>query len=776
MHKKMIVFIMVILQISLIAYIVSNLFGNQFFSNLFAPVATLSSSLVILSTLKPGGFFKISWILLALMAFIWGIADTYWMVLHNFLKLDPQESVFLLYFYMLPSLLILVSCFVYFRRNLRKWHDFQLTVDLVVTFIIIFVTLWFSLSDHYVWDNFTIHENISILGSLVIDAFSLLLLMVMIVSARVNKLSNTMLWIIAGLSTYIFTDLFYGFSMILDFYQPNTLIDTLYILSITFFGTAAYLEWKNPSLIQNPDLKVSPQNLGGNKRLIYFILIPITLSLLGIMHAKALFIIGFFITFYFIISGKIQTAIHTEALLTTERVINERLEDLVSKRTFDLKTSKEKFEQLAIRDTLSSLYNRRYFLDKLDALIRTESTHFSLYYLDLDHFKIINDIHGHEMGDEVLRIIANRFIEWQSEQKIVARVGDDEFAVIHIKDALDDKLIDHDICSQILELFAKNIAVGDYVFNVSASIGISRYPYDTTDKYTLVKYADLAMYHAKKSGDQAKYVFYSEEHSQLVKRKNEIELLLKTIDYDKELSLHYQPQFSIDGKLLLGVEALLRWQSPRLGFVSPAEFIQIAEETGCIIKIGKWVIDSAFKQIKEWHIMGYKTLQIGINLSPLQFDSVDFFPYIIEKINTHQIDPAWIDFEITESNAMNSGTISEEIFSALANLGVQISIDDFGTGYSSLSYLKRFDIDRLKIAKELIDHIVDDHEERLIIKAIILMAKGLGLTTIAEGVETKEQLNILQQLECDAIQGYYFSKPLTKEVFESTYPIEARDL
>ncbi len=772
MHKKMIVSIMTILQISLVAYVVSNLLGYQFYSNLFAPVATLSTCIIIIISLKPHNFFNVSWILLALMAFLWSIADTIWMIIYNFLGSDPQESVFLLYFYMLPSFLILVSCFVYFRRNLRKWHDFQLTVDSVITFIIIFVTLWFSLSEHYLWESFSIHENISILGSLVINGFSLLLLVVMIVSARVNKLSKTMLWIIAGLSTYIFTDIFYGFSIILDFFQPNSLIDTLYILSITFFGTSAYKEWKKPSLVQNPDLKVSPQNFGGNKRLLYFTSIPIILTLIGILNVKALIIIGFFITFYFVISGKIQTAIQTEALLTTERVINERLEDLVSKRTIDLKASKEEFEQLAIRDTLSSLYNRRYFLDKLEALIQTENMHFSLYYLDLDHFKIINDIHGHEMGDEVLRLIAKRFIDWQCDQKIVARVGDDEFAVIHIHDALEDKQINHEVCAQILDLFNNDITVGDYVFNVSASIGISRYPYDATDKYTLVKHADLAMYQAKKSGDQTKYIFYSREHSQLVKRKNKIELLLKTIDYNKEFSLHYQPQFSIDGKQLLAVEALLRWQNPVLGNVTPTEFIQIAEETGSIIKIGKWVIDTAFKQIKQWHIMGYNTLQIGINLSPLQFDSVDFFPYIIEKINTYQIDPSWIDFEITESNAMNSGTISEEIFSALANLGVQISIDDFGTGYSSLSYLKRFDIDRLKIAKELIDHIVDDHEERLIIKAIILMAKGLGLETIAEGVETLEQLNILQQLECNAIQGYYFSKPLTKEVFEATYSVD----
>ena len=692
--------------------------------------------------------------------------------MYNFLNVDPQDSVFLLYFYMIPNLLILIACFSYFKSNNKKWHNFQLTVDTAISFIIIFITFWFSLSDKYIWQNFTIHENISIIGSLVLNILSLLLLVVMILSARDNRMSKTILWVLSGVSIYIFADFYYAFSLILDFYQPNMLIDNLYILSISSFGMAAYLEWKKPSIFQTSTLKFSPQNFGGNKRLFYVVCLPIMMSISGLLTIKALFVIAFFTTVYFIVSGKIQTAISTEALLTTERIINERLEDLVSKRTIALKTSKEEFEQLAITDTLSTLYNRRYFLEKLDALIHMENTYFSLYYLDLDHFKIINDIHGHEMGDEVLRVISNRFINWTGENKIVARVGGDEFAVVHIHDALENKQLNHEICAQILALFSENITIGDYVFNVSASIGISRYPYDATNKITLIKHADLAMYQAKKNNEQKKYMFYSHEHSQLLKRKNKIEILLKTIDYDTEFSLNYQPQISIDGKTLLGVEALLRWHSPELGFVPPSEFIQIAEETGSIIKIGKWVIDTAFNQIKKWHCMGYHSLQIGINLSPLQFDSVDFFPFITEKIDTYQIDPSWIDFEITESIAMNSGTITEEIFTALAGLGVKISIDDFGTGYSSLSYLKRFDIDRLKIAKELIDHIVDDYEERLIIKSIILMAKGLGLSTIAEGVETIEQLDILRELECNAIQGYYFSKPLTKEVFESTYSIE----
>ena len=503
--------------------------------------------------------------------------------------------------------------------------------------------------------------------------------------------------------------------------------------------------------------------------MLFFLTIPIALFALGEMNFQALIGDSFFVFMYYYVSRYIQKSIKNESLLATERFINERLEDLVAMRTKDLRASYDKMERLAVTDTLSALYNRRYFLDKLDALIEKDNVFFSLYYLDFDHFKIINDIHGHEMGDSVLQVISERFLRWQSENLIIARVGGDEFGIIQIHGPLTNRESNFELSKRIVKLFEEKVLVGDYIFEVGVSIGISRFPYDAKDRESIVKYADLAMYQAKKNTETEKVMFYSQNYGAVVERKNRIELLLKTIDYDAEFTLNYQPQFSITGEKLIGVEALLRWHSPELGFVPPMEFIEVAEDTGSIIKIGKWVIDCAFRQIKQWNVSAGSSLQMGINLSPLQFDSVDFFPFIISKLEEYEIDPTWIDFEITENSAMNSGTIMEELFTALSGLGVQISVDDFGTGYSSLSYIKRFDIDRIKIAKELIDHIVENEDERLIIKAIILMSKGMGLSTIAEGVECKEQLDILSSLGCDAIQGYYFSKPLTKVVFEEKY-------
>lgn len=213
----------------------------------------------------------------------------------------------------------------------------------------------------------------------------------------------------------------------------------------------------------------------------------------------------------------------------------------------------------------------------------------------------------------------------------------------------------------------------------------------------------------------------------------------------------------------------MRWVNPVLGQVSPAEFIPIAEQSNSILDIGKWVLRKSMEQLAAWNSDYNPDFKLSVNISPVQFDSIDFFSYIVMMINTTAVNANNLDFEITENSAMNSNAMMEEIFTALSGLGIRISIDDFGTGYSSLSYIKRFDIDRLKIAKELVDNIAVDHVDRLIIKAITMMSKGMGLITIAEGVETFDQLSYLKSIGCDEIQGYYYNKPLTREAFEAQY-------
>lgn len=767
--KRVIGILLALVYLLMISYVTFNFIDHQSLSNLTSPWIALVSAVIIRLAMKKDSFFTSSLKLLYYMALLWGVADLIWLYEAEVLKNDSSESVFLMYLYLALNVLLLASAVKYLISNLKKWHTFQLTVDVLITFLIIVVSLRYSLFAFYDFERFGFHENINHVGYIFTDVIALTLVVVMIISARVSKISAPMKWIIFGYFTYIFTDFFYVFTSVFEKYQPNAIIDSFYMLSIVFFATGATSEWFKPSLIINPDVYTSPQNKGGNKRLWLLSLIPLWMFFEGLLNLEAMAIVLFFLVAYYSVSKHIQLAIQNESLLMSEKLINEKLEYLVEKRTTDLKSSYEKIEKQAITDSLGGLYNRKYLIDKMDEWINLEHRAFTLYYMDLDHFKVINDIHGHEMGDAVLIEVSRRFLTWHNDNLIIARVGGDEFGILHLHEDLDDRAIDLNICNDIHAIFSDKITIEDYVFDVDASIGVARYPKDASERERLIKYAELSMYQAKKSSEGKGCVFYSKSIAEANTRKNKIELLLKTIDFDEEFTLHFQPQFSLKDETLIGVEALLRWHSPELKHVSPGEFIPIAEDTGIINKIGKWVITSAFKQISKWHEMGATDLKMAINLSPQHFDSVNFFPFLVETFEECGVLPEWIDFEITENSAMSSATAMEEIFTTLSGLGVSISVDDFGTGYSSLSYLKRFDIDQLKIAKELIDNIVDDASDRVIIEAIILMCKGMGLFTIAEGVETKEQFDILKDLGCDAMQGYYLSRPISATDFESKY-------
>ena len=769
MGKRWMQILLISLYLLIIGYVVSNVLAYEVVSNLVSPpIAFISAAIIYLSITKKS-FFSASLKLLAWMSLSWGVADLIWFYLEHKAQVDPSESVILMYLYLVPNVMILMSALKYLTSNLKKWHTFQLTVDILITFLLIAISLRYSLFDVYTFGQFNFHENLNTMAYVITDVIALTLVVVMIISARVSKISFPMKWIILGYFVYIFTDFFYVFASVFEKYQPNAIIDSFYMISFVMFATGAAAEWFKPSLIINPDTYKAPQNAGGNKRILIFAFIPVWMFGWGILKLEAMFILAFFLFAYYYVSRHIQLAIINESHLITEKRINEKLEELVERRTADLKKSYAALEKQAITDALGGLFNRKYFIDKVDTLIERENSFFSMYYMDLNHFKVINDIHGHEMGDAVLKEVSQRFLKWHDDKLIVARFGGDEFAVLHIHEPLIDKELNMQICEKIHQVFANKIVIRDYVFDVDASIGVARFPYDGTDREVLIKYAELAMYQAKKSAQKDRCAFYSKTIADANTRKNKIELLFKTISFDDEFSLHYQPQFSMMDEKLIGVEALIRWNNPELGQISPGEFIPIAEDTGHINRIGKWVIRTAFKQIAIWHQTGDHQLKMAINLSPHHFDSVNFFPYLTDAFKQYNVLPQWIDFEITENSAMSTATAMEEIFTTLAGMGVSISVDDFGTGYSSLSYIKRFDIDQLKIAKELIDNIVEDEADLVIIKAIILMSKGMGLVTIAEGVETKAQYDVLKTLGCDAIQGYYLSRPLPVDVFEATY-------
>lgn len=430
------------------------------------------------------------------------------------------------------------------------------------------------------------------------------------------------------------------------------------------------------------------------------------------------------------------------------------------------KRSEERIYFLANFDPLTELPNRSQMEDHLNytiSLARRNNGHFALMFLDLDHFKDINDTLGHKIGDELLIKLSHRLKSVLREEDTLSRQGGDEFILLlpgsdaHAASIISQKL---------LEAVSKPFTVGHYKLSVTISIGIALYPNDGTSMETLSKNADAAMYRSKQEGRNS-YRFYTEEMQQRSIRNLELGNALHHAIENNELFLTYQPQISSSDLRIIGAEALLRWKHPVFGNISPVEFIPIAEDNGLIIPIGEWVLRTAVKQAKYWLDAGLAPMIMAVNLSAVQFRHPKLSQMITSILDETQLPPEYLEIELTERMAMHDPEKAIIIMNQLHSQGIRMSIDDFGTGYSSLSYLKKFNVYKLKIDQSFVRDISTDAEDKAIVGAVIDMAKGLDLLTIAEGVETQSQLEFLQNQGCDEIQGFLFSKPLLPEEFES---------
>lgn len=423
------------------------------------------------------------------------------------------------------------------------------------------------------------------------------------------------------------------------------------------------------------------------------------------------------------------------------------------------KESEEYLKYLANYDTLTDLPNRVLFKARLEVAIENAKRYdkkVAILFLDLDRFKGINDTLGHNVGDYVLKQVAERLSQNVRKSDTVARLGGDEFTIILPEIKNEDVAIS--VVNKIFKALTYPFFYKEQELFITTSIGITFYPDDAISIENLLKNADSAMYKAKEQGNR--FALYTPEINDKLSRDRIIEQgLHKALDR-AELTIYYQPQIDLKTKKIIGLEALLRWIHPELGYVSPAEFIPVAEQTGLIVPIGEWVIKEACRKNKDWQEKGYPSITLAVNLSARQFMDSNLVPTIIRILKETKLDPKYLDLEITESISIYNINKIIQILTELKAIGVNVSIDDFGTGHSSLSYLKSFPITHLKIDKSFVDDIVSDKSNLVIIKAIIEMAHGLDLKVIAEGVESKEQLLYLEKLNCNAAQGYIFSRPL----------------
>lgn len=425
------------------------------------------------------------------------------------------------------------------------------------------------------------------------------------------------------------------------------------------------------------------------------------------------------------------------------------------------KKAEEDLRVLANFDPLTGLPNRTLFQDRLNQAItkahRNEQL-VALFFLDLDRFKHINDSMGHHIGDLLLKAVSQRLQDAVREGDTVARLGGDEFTVI--LEGINRSEAVTLVAEKVLKAFEQPFLLDDKHLTISPSIGISLYPNDAEDASSLIKYADTAMYHAKSLG-RNNFQFYTSKLNEYAMRHVQLEAGLKQAISKNELSLVYQPKYDITGSnnKIVGLEALLRWHSEELGFISPGEFIPLAEETGMINEIGHWAINQACQQLSIWHEQGHTHISVAVNLSARQLKE-DIIPTIEVALAVSGLPASSLELELTESMIMGNPADSVKILTQLKAIGLTISVDDFGTGYSSLSYLKRFPIDTLKIDREFVRDITEDPDDAAITGAIITLAHSLELAVVAEGVETQEQLDFLRKGGCDQVQGFLLSKPL----------------
>ncbi len=448
-----------------------------------------------------------------------------------------------------------------------------------------------------------------------------------------------------------------------------------------------------------------------------------------------------------------------------------RIEQELRERHRKLSKSHEQLRKMAEMDALTGLANRYMFETGLKhALPQAErkGKTLALVMLDLDKFKDVNDTLGHAVGDQLLVEVAQRLNKTVREGDLLCRLGGDEFAILvhDLNNVASVRLLTH----RILASFAKPLVIEGCDIVISASIGIASYPECATDAIQLMKCADVAMYRSKEAGRNRTHYYSITLHQQLHTRV-ELERELYCALAGDEFVLYYQPQMNAESEEIIGVEALIRWQHPSKGLITPDQFITIAEEIRLIDEIGDWVLETACKQFHQWR-QKYRAmdlnLSVAVNLSAMQLGQQDFVQHIKHTLNQYQIPPERLELELTEST-LNRSAAATDILRELSELGIQLALDDFGTGYSSLTQLQKYPFKVLKIDKSFIQNIQKQNSEKLFVKAIIAFAKILGLQVVAEGVESEWQKNQCQELKIDRIQGYYFAKPMPASELEHKF-------
>ncbi len=758
--------IIVIMAVFLLAYLVSSLFKSNIWGNILSPLnALIATGILFFAYLRSGSSVKVRVILLlyALACAAWGVADILWAII-DFSGGSPDESMVLLVIYAMPNCFLLLSVLAFTAHQFHKWDLAQFVIDIFVNVLLITLMFWIVfLRKDFTILNALIQSDFTSILSIATDVVICILVFSWLLSVRKGKIPSFVYIIALGLVMFSWADLLYYYLDYSSLYFPNTIIDFLYILAMVIIAFGAL--WKIYRHYKSYDFSIVT-NVGGGKRWGYLLLYPLGTIMLSVfdflnmqVNSVDIFIFAMLIVMYWAACKYIQLSLEKEALLKHQKeILEQRVAEQVTELNF-----------LVNQDTLTTLFNRHYFMDCLDEALekRRPNEVVALLVIDVDRFKTINDTYGHDIGDKVLIDLSRRMIAWNNIGATIARLGADEFAVMVVGKYTHKDI--ENICMEILNLNSMTVSIGEHKLSVTTSVGVAIATTVSCHGKTIMQNADIAMYQAKSQGYN-RFLIYDALMSQDFKKALEIEALLRQTDAKKDFELYYQPQYALPDKKLIGAEALIRWNNREHGFIPPNVFIPIAEQIDYIFKIGEWVMQESVRQAEMWNREYDLQLKIGFNISPKQFQNESFINRIKTLIEEEEVNPALLDAEITESVMMGNEDSLRHVFTLLHKLGITISIDDFGAGYSALGNLNKFPFDRVKIDKSLIDNISNKSLTGInVVRAAINMAHASGIITIAEGVETLEQLDSLCKLDCDQVQGYLLGRPVPADVFEDRY-------
>jgi diguanylate cyclase (GGDEF)-like protein len=750
-------------------YFIAIYLESDFWGNILSPLVTFLTGYIVFRAFyydhKPRKT-NVSGLFLALGIFVWAICDAMWAVLDMVYHIDPEEVILVTIGYTITNIFIVLALTIYGIIEFRKWNIVQMLLDTVVNVFFVIELIWIFFLDQRIDNLIELQTDYISHLAIILDIIIIIWIVIWYMSYRNGKLPLTLRFISSGALLFAITDLVYYYQYFFEEYDPNTLLDSIYVISFGLIAIAGHLR----STSTKSEVSLGVFNIGRKSKGYYLLLVPAVVLFFKGFLVLQLFQFVLVILFYTMLSTYIQNNIKKHNLLEQEIELNGKLEQMVRERTEELTEKNMILEDMVNHDLITGLKNRRYLLSYLEKEMhhRKDEEMIVLFYIDLNRFKMISTMFGHYFGESILLGVAVRLTDLEKEipNSLLASYGEDMFVFV-VRGNYNTSERQR-LANKIIETGSDIYKLEEYQLRITLNVGISIHPSDASSKEELIKHADIAMSHARSFGFNT-YQEYDLALSNNFYRRSLIEIMLKKVDFNEEFMLYFQPQLNTEQRKLIGFEALIRWRTPNGEYIPPMEFIPIAEETGYIVPIGDWVMKTALRQLALWNKNATEKLKIGINISLKQLSTVNFTESLYEEIRKLNLQPEWIDIEITESIQLQDNADMIRILEEIRSHGISISIDDFGTGFSSLSYFKNLPVDRIKLARELVQSVHIDKFDYQLIKSMIVVSKVKGVKVIAEGVETEEQWATLLKLGCDEVQGYLFGKPMPVAEVETVY-------